>query len=122
MADIEEVTNLADWEFAWDDEQSEDAGALLILKYSPVCPTSVAAEDIFRHFVKELPSDKDLRVLAVDVISQRPISQQIAADTGVQHESPQALLISRGGNVIWHASHMDITSEAMREALAIAHV
>jgi bacillithiol system protein YtxJ len=122
MADIEELTSMANWELAWDEEQSEDAGALLVLKYSPVCPTSVAAEDIFRHFVTELPADKDLRVLAVDVISQRPISQRIAADTGVKHESPQALLISRGGNIIWHASHMDITSEAMREALATAHV
>ena len=45
----------------------------------------------------------------VDVRAQRSLSQQIAARTGVQHESPQVIILRRGAS-IWHASHYDITA------------
>ena len=122
MADIQMLTEMKDWELLWDEEGSEDAGAVLLFKRSPSCPTSFAAEDIFRDFVKKLPASKDLRVMMVDVINSRPISQRIARDTGITHESPQAMLLSRGHNIVWHASHMNITSDALADALAAAKV
>jgi len=48
----------------------------------------------------------------VDVIRQRPLSREIAARLGIRHESPQTILI-RGGAVGWHASHYDVTADAL---------
>lgn len=118
--EIEHLKDMKDWELMWDAEKAEDAGALLIFKRSPTCPVSHAAEREFRSFVAALPASKDLRVVSVDVIEQRPISQRIAKDTNIRHESPQVLLISRGQNVIFDTSHGDITSETLEKALAEA--
>jgi bacillithiol system protein YtxJ len=51
------------------------------------------------------------------VQNARSISNEAAARLGVKHETPQAILV-RNGNPVWHASHMDITSEAIEEAIA----
>ncbi len=48
----------------------------------------------------------------VDVRAQRSVSQQIAARSGVEHESPQIIVFQRGA-VVWNASHDDITAEAL---------
>ena len=44
-------------------------------------------------------------------------SLRVARITGVEHQSPQALWIENG-RVVWHASHWDITPEALAEATA----
>ncbi|HYG76998.1 MAG TPA: bacillithiol system redox-active protein YtxJ [Planctomycetota bacterium] len=119
---IETLSSLEDWELAWDELASEDAGSVLVFKLSPICPTSHRAEEEFRRFAASLEDSRDLRLLAVDVIGARPISQRIARDTGIRHESPQALLLSRGHNVLWHASHSAITQNALSDALGLAKV
>jgi bacillithiol system protein YtxJ len=71
----------------------------------------VAALDEVERALNQRPN---LSAYLVDVRAQRPLSQQIAAQSGVQHESPQ-LIIFRRGAPIWHASHSDITaSEILR--------
>ena len=122
MSEIKDLNDMADWEAMWDEQKAEDAGGLLVFKRSPVCPTSFTAEERFRKFVSSLPESKDLRIVSVDVIAARPISRRIAELTGIKHESPQALLISRGQNVRWHASHLDITEDSLAEALLAAKV
>ncbi len=37
---------------------------------------------------------------------------------GIRHESPQAIVISRG-NPIWHASHFQVTAKALEDAIAL---
>jgi len=51
----------------------------------------------------------------VDVSRQQPISQALAARTGVRHESPQVLLLT-GGRAIWSASHDEITRASIAHA------
>jgi len=50
---------------------------------------------------------------------QRPLSQQIAARSGVEHESPQ-VIIFRCGTPVWNASHHDITTDALARNLPAA--
>jgi len=118
MADIEVLKGLEDWQKLWEAEKSPDAGAMLVFKRSPICPTSHFVEGIFNRYISKLPANKSLRIASVDVIGARPVSQRIAADTGVRHESPQALLIGSGPKVLWHASHGDVNDESLDEALA----
>jgi bacillithiol system protein YtxJ len=55
----------------------------------------------------------------VRVIEERPVSLGFAEKVGVQHESPQALLV-KNGQVVWHDSHWGITASALREAVTKA--
>jgi bacillithiol system protein YtxJ len=50
------------------------------------------------------------------VIEDRQLSAKIASETGVRHQSPQALLFHRG-EVVWHDSHWSIDENALEEAL-----
>ena len=50
---------------------------------------------------------------------QRPLSQLIAARSGVEHESPQVIIFRRGAPV-WNASHHDITTDALARNLPAA--
>jgi bacillithiol system protein YtxJ len=58
-------------------------------------------------------------VFLVDVLSQRPLSQGVAAHLKIQHESPQAIMLRRGVPV-WHASHYDVTADALAKEVASA--
>jgi bacillithiol system protein YtxJ len=69
----------------------------------------VSALDEVEGFLCQQP---DLPAFTVDVRAQRPLSQLIAARTGVQHESPQIILLRRGVP-IWNASHDDIITDAL---------
>jgi bacillithiol system protein YtxJ len=46
----------------------------------------------------------------------RDISREIAMSTGVEHESPQ-VIIMRNGKSVWHTSHWNITRETVEKAL-----
>jgi len=109
-----ELKELAEWDDLWKRQGGADAGRLLIFKKSPICPVSSMAERGFRACLAGLP--EGVTVVEVDVVNRRPISQKIAADTGVRHESPQALLLGPGGKVLWHDSHEGITCESLEAA------
>ena len=72
----------------------------------------MSALDEVETFLRQQPN---LTAFTVDARAQRPLSQMIAARSGVQHESPQVIIFRRG-TPIWNASHQDIT------AAALAHI
>ena len=88
------------------------ASAFLLFKHSLVCPTS---ERAFREYEAFVAAHPDVATAWIDVIGQRPLSLHVAAETGVRHESPQALWIVDGA-VVWHASHWDITADNLAAA------
>lgn len=81
---------------------------VLLFKHSNACPISARAYSQ----MEQLAGD----VAIVVVQKSRDVSREIATRTGVQHETPQALVL-RGGEVVWSASHFDITTEAVEGAL-----
>ncbi len=85
----------------------------LLFKHSLVCPVSARAYREYGTFLEDAPST--LQTGWIDVIGARPLSLAVAAETGVRHESPQALLLS-AGQVRWHASHGAITRTSLAEA------
>ncbi len=119
MADVEEITSIESWQDIWE-AQAGGAWPLLIFKKSPICPTSFAAEAEFQRFVQALPETASLRICSVDVVGQRPVSLKIAEDTGISHQSPQALLVASKQNVLWHESHSEITQDSLSKAVKLA--
>lgn len=93
-------------------EAAFEAPAFLLFKHSPICPVSDRAFGQYRRFLAERD---DVPTGWIDVIAQRPTSQDVARRTGVRHESPQALLL-RGGRVTDSASHGGITAAWLDDA------
>lgn len=88
-------------------------GSAWIFKHSTRCPISAEAE---REFMRH-PEDAALSVYRVLVVENRPTSNAIAEALGVEHQSPQAILV-RDGRAVWNASHWDVTREKLKEAEA----
>src|SRR3954468_11269111 len=81
---------------------------VILFKHSTTCPISASA---YRQ-MSQVEEDVSLVV----VQRARDVSNEIAARTGIRHESPQAIVL-RNGEAVWTASHFDITSEAVERAL-----
>ena len=68
----------------------------------------------FEREGKELLNDADVYYL--DLITYRPISNAIAEELNVVHQSPQAIVLV-GGKVIYDASHSDISATTIIEKI-----
>jgi len=88
---------------------------IILFKHSTTCPISARAWGEVQNFIQK--SSGDILVAMIKVIESRPVSNQVTADLGVMHQSPQALLISNK-KVLWHASHQAVTQENIKKALA----
>lgn len=79
---------------------------VVIFKHSTRCHIS---KTVLRNFEKEVAnSDKEVAYYFLDLIANRPISNKIAADFGVTHQSPQ-MIVLENGKAIEHASHHSIS-------------
>jgi bacillithiol system protein YtxJ len=88
---------------------------VVILKHSTRCPISAAAH---REMEKFTATHSEVPCAVVLVVEDRPLSLLVAEETGVAHQSPQALVLS-GGAVLWSASHYSITSQHVVEACGL---
>lgn len=88
---------------------------LLLFKHSTRCPVSKKAFNEFKSFLLT-EEGSDLPAFMVRVIQNRPVSNAIAERFGIEHASPQAILL-KNGEVCWHASHSRIKSAALMDAV-----
>ena len=84
----------------------------VIFKHSTRCSISSMA----KHRLDKSESPEDIDFYYLDIIHHRNISNKIANDFNVHHESPQVLIINQG-NCIYDESHSGID---MQEILANA--
>ncbi len=89
---------------------------VFLLKHSTLCPISAGAYSAYQEFDRQGDGDHPWTCALVRVIEERTLSDQIAERFGVDHASPQLLLISRS-KVIWHDSHWRLTLERMNEVV-----
>lgn len=81
-------------------------GITVLFKHSTRCPISTTALNRVKSYCSK--SDKHFNSYIVNVIEERAISNQIADEFAVRHESPQ-LIILKDGMVRYHQSHLGIT-------------
>lgn len=86
---------------------------LLLFKHSTRCPISAAAYKEVVSYLNDQPNERADYAI-IDVIADRPVSNQAADILGIRHESPQVILVTNGVP-IWHDSHSHITIEALKE-------
>src|SRR5690625_2790798 len=85
-----------------------------LFKQNTACPISAAAFNEYKTFLDA--SSSDIESFFVKVREAREVSNKIAEESKIQHESPQVLLI-KDHEVIWHTSHANITAESLKESL-----
>lgn len=86
---------------------------VLLFKHSATCPISSMAH----REIDRLTEASDPPVYRIVVQRARQVSSACAEQTGIRHESPQALVV-RDGEVVWHASHHRVRAAAIRAAAA----
>jgi len=103
------LTQVSDWTKARNASQSKP---VVLFKHSSACPTSARANEE----MSELASD-GVSVYRVVVQDARDVSDQIAEDLDVQHETPQAIVLSDEA-AAFDISHFRVKADAVREALS----
>jgi bacillithiol system protein YtxJ len=91
---------------------------LIIFKFSPVCPISRGVERDFDAWYAEIAEATELLCVKVNVRGSNELSQHIAQEFGIQHESPQAIWLTPERSVLWHASHRSIRPNVLNEHLS----
>lgn len=88
---------------------------VFIFKHSTTCPISFNALRDFEQFVKHSESERFDFVMVI-VREHRDVSNTIAEQLGVQHESPQAIFVA-DGKALWDDSHYEITESKLKQVV-----
>ncbi|GAB6930384.1 bacillithiol system redox-active protein YtxJ [Paenibacillus sp. JCM 10914] len=99
-----EITTIEEWNEIL--EKSAERGQV-ILKHSTTCPVSANALSEFDQYLDKSPN-ADIDYTLVKVIESRPVSNQIAEDLNVKHESPQIIYVKDKAKY-WTTSHWSVT-------------
>ena len=86
--------------------------AQLIFKHSTRCSISATALNRFERAWDAM----DTPAYYLDLIAYRPISTEIAEKFGIEHQSPQVLVIDKGV-CAYSATHWDISVEDIKPEL-----
>ncbi|SFS61865.1 bacillithiol system redox-active protein YtxJ [Paenibacillus sp. BC26] len=110
MSNLKEIQSIEEWNEAF---EASGSRPLVVFKHSTTCPVSANAYTEFTNYLKNNEAaSADTDFVLVKVIESRPVSNQIAEDTSVKHESPQVILIKDKAKY-WTASHWSITEAHM---------
>jgi len=88
----------------------------LIFKHSTRCSISSMALNRLERAADE--SFNELNSYLLDLISYREISNAIADELSVEHQSPQIITIVKG-KVVLHASHNAISANDILDAITV---
>ncbi|GGN96115.1 bacillithiol system redox-active protein YtxJ [Saccharibacillus kuerlensis] len=89
---------------------------VLLFKHSTRCPISAGAYKEAQRYLNDSPNE-DAAYMLIHVVEDRPVSLEAADRLGVEHASPQAIVLKEG-RAVWNTSHSRITSSALSEALS----
>lgn len=88
----------------------------IYFKHSTRCPISARAKMEMDNFLKT-NTNQNLDYELIDVISNHSRSDEVAKEFSIQHESPQIIITDNKNNIVWSASHRQITEENIKEVL-----
>lgn len=92
---------------------------VVIFKHSTRCSISSMAYDRMNRSWKE-EEVNSIKPYYLDIIAYRPLSNKIAQEYNVEHESPQILMIYKGA-CIYNASHMEISYQEIKRRLQVTN-
>jgi bacillithiol system protein YtxJ len=110
-----EIKKIDEWEEL--KKETAEKKELIIFKYSPICGISSSVEDDFNSWYQNIDENIKIKCAKVDVISARSLSQLIAKELKIEHQSPQLIWLDKETNVKWFASHYDINKSQLSAQL-----
>ena len=84
---------------------------VILLKHSATCPISSAA---YHEFEKFVTVHGEISAYYLVVQDSRRLSNYIADQYQIKHESPQTIIFS-GNKPAWNTSHWDITEKTLEK-------
>jgi bacillithiol system protein YtxJ len=102
---VNELSGIDDLNHA-DQLSRELPTGVVLFKHSTRCFIS---RSVWQRFNDEWSSDNSTPLYYLDLLEHRDVSSEIAQRYGIQHQSPQVLLI-RNGICVYHASHENISA------------
>lgn len=111
MTQLKELFTKEDLEKVWEASTEE---SILLFKQSTTCPISASAFNQFNNFLET--KGEGIEAFFVKVRETREVSNRIAEETGIQHQSPQVLLM-KDKQVLWNTSHGQITVDSLERAI-----
>lgn len=87
----------------------------LIYKHSHRCSVCILAKEELENVADTISDDVSLYML--NVINQREVSNAVASELDIRHESPQVILL-QDGEVRWSGSHWEIKRQNILAELA----
>lgn len=84
---------------------------VLIFKHSTRCSISSTA---LSRMERNWKDSAGIKPYYLDLIAFRSLSNQVADDFGIDHQSPQVLLI-QNGECVYDASHFDISFDDLKQ-------
>ncbi len=111
MTELKELLEIDDLNEVWDTSTEKP---VILFKQSTTCPISAEAFAEFQRFLDN--NEEDIGAFYVKVRETRPVSDQIAEDLGIRHQSPQAFVL-KNKEAVWNASHDKITEDSLYDAL-----
>ncbi len=109
---MNEITSLEDLEARI---EASAQTPLFLFKHSTTCPTSARAIRRVTDFIAEAP-DHYPEIYLIKVIEARAVSNAAAERLGVEHASPQLILV-KDGQAQWTTSHFNIQAPAIENAI-----
>ena len=100
-----ELTSLDQWNQLWNSNEK-----IVVFKHSTRCSISKTA---LARFERDWKDDSSIKPYYLDLLNHRDISNQIAEDTKVIHESPQAISFENQ-QVIYESSHLSILASEIQ--------
>jgi bacillithiol system protein YtxJ len=88
-------------------QQANETPAILF-KHSNTCGISARAH--------RQMAEVEQAIGIIIVQNARPVSEEIVRRFGLSHETPQVLIV-RGGDLLWNASHHNVSAPAVEAAL-----
>lgn len=105
------LKNNADYDYL---KKLSSHGLVFLLKHSTTCPISAGVKNVFDEFSN---NHSDIPCFMLEVQNSKTLSNVIAEQTGVEHESPQ-VLVFKNAIVLFHEEHQKITNEALESFLS----
>jgi bacillithiol system protein YtxJ len=107
MSTLIQIKTTDEWENILHKTKEEP---VFVFKHSSTCPVSADAFEEYKNF------ETDLDKYFLIVSETRTVSNQIADDLKIKHESPQIFLL-KDEKALWNTSHWHITGQNIESAV-----
>jgi bacillithiol system protein YtxJ len=106
LAQTEQLTHI---------KEESNAQPVLVFKHSTRCSISAAA---LARLERDWKEDIGIKPYYLDLLAYPSVSNDVASTFGVEHQSPQVLLI-RNGECVYSESHMGISVAELLSTLSL---